>query len=157
MASNTAAMRNGVRLRERGKIFARQLTVLLALNAFFVAGSFAQSTGDGAYTKAQAAMGKQVFDKTCAICHGDHLQGGPGPALAGEQFLSVSQFQKISAEYFYHFMSTHMPLTNPGSLTKKQYISIMAYLLEENGYPAGSQELTDKKGQLEAIKIEPQH
>jgi hypothetical protein len=33
----------------------------------------------------------------------------------------------------------------------------MAYLLEANGYPAGSQELTDEKGQLEAIKIEPQH
>jgi hypothetical protein len=54
-------------------------------------------------------------------------------------------------------MATHMPLTNPGSLTKKQYISIIAYLLKENGYPAGSQELTSKKEQLEAIKIEPQH
>jgi hypothetical protein len=85
------------------------------------------------------------------------MQGGVGPALAGDQFLSVSQFQKISAEYFYHFMSTHMPLTDPGSLTKEQYLDIMAYMLEVNGYPAGSRELTDNKGELEAIKIEPQH
>ena len=133
------------------------MTVYVALNVIFIAGTFAQSTGGGAFTKTQAAMGKQVFDKTCAICHGDHLQGGAGPALVGQQFLSVSQFQKLSAEYFYHFMSTHMPLTNPGSLTKEQYISIMAYILGENGYPAGSKVLTGDKGQLEAIKIEPQH
>jgi hypothetical protein len=33
----------------------------------------------------------------------------------------------------------------------------MAYMLEVNGYPPGSQPLTDDKGELEAIKIEPQH
>jgi mono/diheme cytochrome c family protein len=155
--SQAAATPCGSRREGRGQAFAKGLTMLLIFSSLSLDAAMAQSPGGGNYTKAQAAAGQDVFNKTCAICHGDHLQGGAGPALAGDQFLSVSQFQKISAEYFYHFMATHMPLTNPGSLTKKQYISIMAYLLEVNGYPAGSQELTDQKGQLEAIKIEPQH
>ena len=87
----------------------RTSTVLLVLSCFPIAGVLAQSGSGGDYTKAQATAGKQVYDQTCAVCHGDHLQGGVGPSLAGQQFLSVSQHQKISAEYFYHFMSTHMP------------------------------------------------
>jgi mono/diheme cytochrome c family protein len=139
------------------RVAARKLTALLVLSSFPLTAVLAQSGGGGDYTKVQADAGKQIFDKTCAVCHGDHLQGGVGPALAGQQFLSVSQFQQVSAEYFYHFMSTHMPLTSPGSLTKEQYLNIMAYMLRVNGYPAGSQQLTDNKEELEAIKIEPQH
>jgi mono/diheme cytochrome c family protein len=135
----------------------KRLSATLALSFVPIACALAQSGAAGDYTKAQATAGKGVFDKTCAVCHGDHLQGGVGPALAGDQFLSVSQFQKISAEYFYNFMSTHMPLTDPGSLTKQQYLDIMAYMLEVNGYHAGSHELTDNKEELQAIKIEPQH
>jgi mono/diheme cytochrome c family protein len=114
-------------------------------------------TGQGYYTKSQAAAGQAVFHATCAICHGESLQGGAGPALAGQQFLSVSQYQQITADYFYHFMSTHMPLTHPGSLTPTQYLDIMAYFLEVNGYPSGPHELTANDNELKGIKIEPQH
>lgn len=115
------------------------------------------SAAQGYYTSAQAAGGKDVYDKVCALCHGDHLQGGTGPALAGEQFLSVSQFQKVDAGFFYRFMSTHMPLNAPGSLSKTQYLDVLAYLLEVNGYPSGSHELTASNDELNGIKIEPQH
>ncbi len=111
----------------------------------------------GYYVKSQAQAGQQTFIETCAICHGDHLQGKAGPALAGKQFLSVAQFQKVTAYYFFHFMSKHMPLNAPGSLTKAQYLDLMAYLLEMNGYASGSHPLTADSVQLKAIKIEPQH
>lgn len=114
-------------------------------------------TVQGYYTKSQAEAGQGVFHQTCAICHGENLQGGAAPALAGQQFLSVSQYQQITAEYYYHFMSTHMPLTHPGSLTPTQYLDIMAYFLEVNGYPAGPRELTANDEELKGIKIEPQH
>lgn len=111
----------------------------------------------GFYTMAQAQSGQQIFDTTCAVCHGSHLQGKAGPALSGQQFLSVSQFQKVTAYYFFHFMSKHMPLNAPGSLTRPQYLALMAYLLKVNGYASGTHKLNAKSAELQAIKIEPQH
>lgn len=111
----------------------------------------------GYFTVAQAHAGEQTFETTCTICHGDHLQGKVGPALAGKQFLSVSQFQKLTAYYLYHFMSKHMPLNAPGSLTPVQYLDLMAYLLEENGYASGSHKLSADSAELKSIRIEPQH
>jgi mono/diheme cytochrome c family protein len=142
-------------LRIMGSTIALALAVLFPISR--VAAQTVPSAGQGYYTKAQADAGKDVFQKVCALCHGDQLQGGAGPALSGKQFLSVSQFQEITAAYFYHFMSTHMPLTNPGSLTATQYLDIMAYFLEVNGYASGSHPLTANDKELKAIKIEPQN
>jgi len=141
----------------KGPVVVLAMTFLLPIAS---ASAFAQADPaavHGYYTKSQADAGQAVFKQTCAICHGENLQGGVGPALTGKEFLSVSQFQQITADYFYHFMSTHMPLTDPGSLTKTQYLDIMAYFLEVNGYASGPDELTASDKELKGIKIEPQH
>lgn len=132
------------------------LAVLLLLVLGIAAAEAGTQSTQGYYTNAQATAGKDVYDKDCAICHGDHLQGGAGPALAGEEFLSASQFQKVDAGYFYRFMSTHMPLNAPGSLSSTEYLDVLAYLLEVNGYPSGSHKLTASNDELNGIKIEPQ-
>jgi mono/diheme cytochrome c family protein len=111
---------------------------------------------DGYYTAAQAEAGEAVYDGTCAICHGPAFKGGSAPALSGKEFLSVSKYQKITAYYFFRFMSVEMPKTAPGSLTKEQYLNLTAYLLHVNGYPSGSHRLTADRDELEGIKIEPQ-
>lgn len=126
------------------------------LAAAWVLPAEANGNAAGYYTSAQAASGQTVFEQVCAICHGDHLQGKVGPALAGQQFLSVSQFQGLTAWYLYQFMSTHMPQNAPGSLPKTQYDDLMAFILKTNGYPSGSVELTGNKVRLEALKIAPQ-
>ncbi len=90
------------------------------------------------------------------MCHGEGLQGGVGPALAGKDFLSALQAQQITGEYLYRFMSSHMPLANPGSLTESQYLDLMAYLLEVNGYPSGPNPLTAADQALKRITIAPQ-
>jgi mono/diheme cytochrome c family protein len=41
------------------------------------------------FTLQQAAEGKALFSVRCASCHGDALQGGSAPALAGADFASA--------------------------------------------------------------------
>jgi mono/diheme cytochrome c family protein len=49
--------------------------------------SIAGSTvGTGWYSAEQAAQGEALFKQKCAVCHGAKLEGGAGPALAGNQF-----------------------------------------------------------------------
>jgi len=93
---------------------------------------------DGVYTEAQAARGQQVYDMTCASCH----EGAAfdGTVLEGGSF--VNSWREDTLEPLYTYMSTGMPLDNPGSLKENVYRDILAYLLKKNSYRAGSNELT---------------
>lgn len=92
------------------------------------------------YTPAQAQQGRAVFEQHCAVCHGHHLEGRVGPALEGERFASVKA--GFTIQQIFDFLSVDMPAYAPGSLTSKQYVEIMAFLLQQNGYPAGKAALT---------------
>jgi mono/diheme cytochrome c family protein len=107
------------------------------------------------YTDAQAAAGQSVYASQCAICHGDEMEGKVGPALAGQQFLSVSQYQELTAGFLYRLMSKQMPKNAPGSLSTTQYLDVLAYILKVNGYPAGPRQLTGDNHELNGIRIEP--
>jgi hypothetical protein len=41
----------------------------------------------------------------------------------------------------FEHISTNMPQDNPGSLSAAEYASIVAYILQLNGRPAGDEEL----------------
>lgn len=138
---------------------------LLALISLSVAAlTFAQSGGgqksqkeaQGFYTKAQVQKGQHLYDQYCAVCHGVNLQGGAGPALAGKGFMSHATFSNLTANDLFQIMSTKMPKTDPGSLKQDQYVAILAYVLQQNGYAAGQMPLTAKADALKQIKIEPQ-
>lgn len=100
----------------------------------------AASSGDpppALYTRAQARAGKGVFAQHCAKCHGRNLQGSLGPAIAGTRFLETAQHNHWSVEIIRYLVVNTMPLHDPGSLSKKQYADILAYLLASSCYPAG--------------------
>jgi hypothetical protein len=48
-----------------------------------------------------------------------------------------------------------MPPGGAGSLSDREYLDVVAYILQFNKYPAGAQELTPEKSLLEKIVIEP--
>ncbi|GBQ93541.1 cytochrome c class I [Acetobacter nitrogenifigens DSM 23921 = NBRC 105050] len=101
----------------------------------------APSGGDAAlYTSAQADAGKKEYADNCAQCHGDNLEGMAGPALKGKNFASPKANFHVSD--IFTIVSQNMPATQPGSLTHDQYVNIMAFLLQQNGMPAGSTALT---------------
>ena len=95
-------------------------------------------------TQEQVARGQAAYSAQCASCHGqdivDSIAGYPNVAL------------------FYSFISSAMPASAPGSLPPQQYADITAYLLNQNGYPVGTEDLPpdeDILAQIDPRAIEP--
>jgi len=109
---------------------------------------------DGVFTSEQAARGKAGYDGVCARCHGVPLTGsqGNGPTLKGSAFLA--HWDKDTLGSLFTKVRDTMPLGGPGTLTDDVKLQILAYVLEQNGYPAGRTELPGNVADLENITIE---
>jgi cytochrome c len=95
-----------------------------------------------AFTAAQADRGLRAYERSCTKCHQSDLQGNQeveAPALAGDAFMSRWKGQPIKD--LFEKVSTKMPGDQPGSLAADAYLDIVAYLLQANKFPAGSDEL----------------
>jgi mono/diheme cytochrome c family protein len=92
------------------------------------------------YTTAQATQGAATYKAQCAMCHGSTLQNGGAPKLAGSAFLA--KWGTNNLDDFHYIMSTTMPQTKPGALKPAEYINLVAYVLQKNGYKAGKAPLT---------------
>jgi mono/diheme cytochrome c family protein len=90
------------------------------------------------YTADQADAGRIDYIQNCAECHGGELEGQFGPGLAGPN----ARDQWESPQYVYGYFSVAMPHGHPGQLTQRQYVDIMAYLLQRHNKPAGTRPLT---------------
>ena len=100
-----------------------------------------QAAEDGVHTAAQAASGRAIYERECAVCHQVNLQGSfEAPQLAGESFLRF--WGDLSPADLLVRISGSMPPGEEGSLTDEEYLDVVAYLLEANGAPAGGLALT---------------
>jgi mono/diheme cytochrome c family protein len=106
----------------------------------FVADADAAGAPPALYTQAQAQAGAQKFLANCATCHGRDLTGIAGPALKGRNFASAKANFQVSDVF--RILSTNMPAPQAGTLAHDDYVEIMAFLLQQNAYPAGPQALT---------------
>lgn len=122
--------------------------VLLA--GILVAGAAprAAASGKAYYTAAQAASGAKLYAQSCSRCHGESLEGVSGPALKGPSMQGSQEIADI-----YGFVSLQMPAGAPGSLSASAYAAIMAFILQENGYPAGNVALSAASAKKLKIKI----
>jgi mono/diheme cytochrome c family protein len=91
---------------------------------------------NGLFQQAQAEQGHQLFNNYCAQCHRPDLTGAQGPALKGSAFSSKWTGKPLSA--LYNFEHSQMPANAPGSLPDSTMLPITAYILQQNGYAAGS-------------------
>ena len=95
---------------------------------------------DGLYSSVQATRGRAVYERACAECHMPDLAGHEyAGALAGYGF--QLKWQDASVSELYGRIRS-MPLGRPGWLAPQEYLDILAYVLQKNGYPDGSTELT---------------
>ena len=100
-----------------------------------------QAPGSGVYTAAQAEAGRTAYERECAVCHQSNLQGSfEAPQLAGESFLQF--WADLSPADLFGRISGSMPPEQVGALTDEAYLDVVAYLLQANGAPAGSDALT---------------
>jgi polar amino acid transport system substrate-binding protein len=94
------------------------------------------------YANAQATQGAGLYASKCAMCHGVQLEGGAGPPLSGPNMTTLGQKTHLSVGDMFTYITTNMPMNAPASLSHDQYVVILAYILKQNGYPAGSKPLT---------------
>ena len=128
----------------------RFLSAVIVLAAGFAI-ALAQGSAtvlDGVYTHAQAERGEAVYSASCIGCH--EGQDADGPELMGRAFLDRWREDKL--EPLFTFIKTTMPGNNPGSLDERAYTDIIAFILEENGLPAGERELShDMVGRIQLV------
>ena len=105
---------------------------------------------DGVYTPEQAARGKAVYEANCSSCHQSDLSGSSeGRPLAGERFMQ--DWREDNLDTLFTRIRTLMPFDAPSSLSDQAYTDSVAYILQYNSFPAGTEELTPDG--LEDIQI----
>jgi len=109
----------------------------------------------GVFTAAQADRGRSVVEHHCSECHHEDLSGGEGPALVGPTFML--KWEMLSVERLFHKIRDTMPEVGSSDVTEAQKLDTVAYILQQNGFPAGSTELTDASGALAAIRMIPRN
>lgn len=110
----------------------KHLNILAFLLAFSGLAAAHADAPNVPYTKAQATNGATLFSQNCAMCHG---------TPASDWAFSAAKLAPMSVGQVFTTMTTAMPRNNPSSLSHAQYEDIMAYILQNNGYPAGAQPL----------------
>jgi S-disulfanyl-L-cysteine oxidoreductase SoxD len=134
---------------------ARHIKIIPAV-AFVMGLAAAQSPAsvwDGVYSDAQAGRGAALYQTACASCHGDKLQGkGQTPALMGTDFMM--DWSGMTVGDLFDKMQTSMPADKPGSLSREQNASLVAYLLSANKFPSGMAELSSGADRLRQIRFE---
>jgi len=99
------------------------------------------------------ASSQYVYRNNCGSCHGQHLEGGEfGPPLKGAEFQHKWPAEKQSG--LLDFIEHSMPPASPGSLTRKQYLSVADLITSRpkpdvEGAPGGEHSAEDVMDQLQ--------
>jgi mono/diheme cytochrome c family protein len=114
--------------------------LLAAAGAVARAQETARTVADGVYSEAQAERGAAAYDTACVNCHRADLGGASAPALKEQRFNQTYAGKDLKT--LFTKVATTMPRGAPGSLGESAYLDIVAHLLKENGFGAGSHDLT---------------
>ena len=121
------------------RLIAAAITILVA----WTASADPRTLNDGVYTRDQAKVGEALYTEHCLICH-DKKYFRP----------ILKRFEGQPIGIMYTVMSTSMPESNPGFLTEKEYVDILAFILSLSRYATGDAELTYQDGALNELTVE---
>lgn len=115
----------------------------------------AQDAKPALYTADQATAGAAVYQQSCASCHGAGLEGVSAPALKGAAFGDMATAQSLTVDSLFEVTAASMPQSDPGSLKPDEYSAVVAYILQQNGYPSGNTPLAAHAAGLSDAKVTP--
>lgn len=119
----------------------RLIGVLAALSIVPVAMAQDKTVNDGVFTEGQVNAGQVVYDAQCKTCHNMRFYRDTLRSWSNQPLL-----------YLWENIMGTMPADNPGSLMYEEYTDVIAYILHENGFPAGEATLDPDNG-MDQIKI----
>lgn len=111
----------------------------------------ARTVNDGVYADDQAARGMTLYAAKCVSCHGEKLEGGTAPPLAGSDF--ESGWAGITLGLLVDKIEGTMPAGGSASLTRDETVDLVAYMLQVGKFPSGSVPLPSDAAALGAITI----
>lgn len=97
-----------------------------------VAGLLGWTALVAAPAQGQLELGREVYEKDCAVCHGAGFGGAFGPPVSGEAF--VARWTARGPEALAEHIRT-MPPAAPGTLSNEAYDALVALLRDVNGMP----------------------
>ena len=100
-----------------------------------------KTVSDGVFTAEQAAAGQAVYDAQCKTCHNMRFYRDTLRSWNNQPLL-----------YLWESIMGTMPADNPGSLMFEEYTDVIAYILHEQGFPAGDTKLDPDNG-MDQISI----
>jgi len=118
-------------------------TTALTVSGTEARGPAAQTTNDGIYSTAQANGAKAQFQKICADCHAFTVAAKKAPKdlpLGDEPFLDQWNGRPLSE--LITLIALTMPNDGSAVVSEAEAVDLVAYILQQNGYPAGSKPLT---------------
>ena len=116
----------------------------------------------GIFSAGQAARGKDTYNSACLRCHAGDLTGVTGPALTGDRFFNSWGGEPVD-RLFLKIRDTMPPNFGTATLDDNAKLDVVTYILQTNGFPAGTTELVVggpdlasaqilKKGQQAAVQ-----
>jgi len=130
-----------MRMKYRSFLTAGSALLFLLLGSMVFADP--RTVNDGVYTEDQSDVGEALYKEHCLLCH-DKKYFRP--------ILKRWEGQPISI--MFTVMSTSMPESNPGYLSQKEYVDILAYILSLSRYAPGDTELDHQDGALNELTVE---
>lgn len=102
-----------------------------------------KTTNDGVYSKAQADGAKKQFDKICAECHAFTVAAKKKPKdlpLGDDPFFENWSDRPLSE--LVTLIALTMPNDGSATVTDAEALNLVAYILQQNGFPTGPKPLT---------------
>jgi mono/diheme cytochrome c family protein len=112
-----------------------------------------QAVAAPSFTLEQAERGWAAYAHDCLDCHGSRLDNGEfgGPPLKGLSFARHWDAANVAA--LFSFMKAKMPPDRPGQLNDETYADLIAFILGENGFKPGAEELPTDVNVQQAMSL----